>query len=789
MSTERSRDDELDLSACAEEPIHIPGAIQPHGLLLVLTEPELEAVQVSENVEGVLGRGCEEVLGRRVEHLFAEPRAEQLRAQLATAGANYSAPLTVAVDVEPAGQLWFDALCHRHQGLLIVELENARPSREDTQLGQQGLGHQAGALHAQLLGGAFGKLGAASDLVQMCEFIAREVRDITGFDRVMVYRFHEDKHGEVIAEARAEEVDSFLGLHYPASDIPAQARRLYRLNWLRLIADVDYEPARLVPRQNPHTGATLDMSHTGLRSVSPIHLKYLQNMGVGASMSISLLEGDELWGLIACHHRSAKFVPPAVRSACELLGTVLSLQLATRELTENTLRRARLQTLQAELLRSVAEHRTVLGMAQNRQNTLLDFADATGAVIQFDGQCRSVGSTPDDDFIDALIEWVCERADDAVWHTDHLSAAYPPAREHIDTASGLLAIILSRTAGDVVLFFRPEVVRTVDWAGNPNKPVDKEPIDKEPIDNKPVEAGAVATVGDMQMLTPRKSFESWKETVCERSIAFSEAEVDSARQLHNSLLTHIIERAQELAEVNKELERRNEDLESFAYVASHDLKEPLRSLRGYAQYLDRECCDTLDEHAQSKVQGMLRLTQRMDSLLDSLLHYSQVAQSEIQREPIDLNRLLDEALEILDQRCEESGADIRVPRPLPQVEGVHVRVREVLVNLIGNALKYTDETDAIVEVGYQTPEEHGEEGPLRIYVRDNGIGIKARYHERVFELFRRLHERDAYGGGAGAGLTIVKKIVEQHGGRIWVDSEFGEGTTFYFTLEPEPKGG
>ncbi|MFW6057874.1 MAG: ATP-binding protein, partial [Persicimonas sp.] len=748
MSTERSRDDELDLSACAEEPIHIPGAIQPHGLLLVLTEPDLEVVQVSENIDDLLGRAGEEVLGRGVEHLVAEPRVEQLRAQLGTAGANYSAPLAVAVDVEPAGRLWFDAICHRHQGLLIVELENSRPSREDT-----GLGERAGALHAQLLGGAFGKLGAGGDLEQMCNFITREVRDVTGFDRVMLYRFHEDNHGEVIAEARAEQMDSFLGLHYPASDIPAQARRLYRINWLRLIADVDYEPARLVPRQNPHTGATLDMSHTGLRSVSPIHLKYLENMDVGASMSISLLDGDELWGLIACHHRSAKFVPHVVRSACELLGVVLSLQLATRQFTENTLRRARLQTLQAELLRCVAQHRTVLGLAQNCENTLLEFADATGAVVQFDGQCRTVGSTPDDDFIDGLIDWLCEREHDAVWHTDHLSAAYPPAREHIDTASGLLAVILSRAAGDVVLFFRPELVRTVDWAGDPNKPVENRPV--EPAD-------------EAEVLTPRKSFDLWKETVREQSSAFSEAEVDSARQLHNSLLTHIIERARELAQINEELERRNEDLESFAYVASHDLKEPLRSLRGYAQYLDRECCETLDERAQSKVQGMLRLTQRMDSLLDSLLHYAQVAKSEIQREPIDLNRLLDEALEILDQRREESGADIRVPRRLPQVEGVRVRVREVLVNLIGNALKYTDESDAFVEIGYQTPEEHGEEGPLRIYVCDNGIGIKSRYHERIFELFRRLHERDAYGGGAGAGLAIVKKIVEQHGGRIWV---------------------
>ncbi|MFW5967857.1 MAG: ATP-binding protein, partial [Persicimonas sp.] len=751
--------DDLDLSACAEEPIHIPGAIQPHGILLALTDADLEIVQVSENVEDLLGRTCRELLGERLERLFVEPGAERLRSQLRAPRLDYSAALAVAVELEPAGRIWFDAICHRHQGLVIVELENARTSRED-----EAVGSQAGALHARLLGSVFGELGDAAGLEQMCSYVAQQVREVTGFDRVMLYRFHEDMHGEVIAEARAEGMDSFLGLHYPASDIPEQARRLYRLNWLRLIADVDYVPARLVPAENPCTGATLDMSHSELRSVSPVHLQYLENMGVGASMSISLLEGDRLWGLIACHHRSPKFVPHAVRSACELLGVMLSLQLATHEFTEETLRRGRLQTLHAELLRSVAEHRSILGMAEDRHDALLDFADATGAVVQFDGERRAVGDTPDDGFIDGLIDWLCDRADDGVWHTDQLSAEYAPASRVAEVASGLLAILLSPTSGDVVLFFRPEVVRTVDWAGNPRKPVER------------------TDGGDK--LTPRESFERWKETVCDEATPFSEAEIESARRLRSSLLTHIVERAQEIARLNKELEQRSEELESFAYVASHDLKEPLRSLKGHAQYLDREHGENLDERAQSRVQGMVQLTERMASLLDSLLHYSKVSTADIDREPVDLNEVLEEALEILDKRRRESGAAIRVPRPLPAVGGVRSRVREVFVNLIGNALKYNDKPDAFVEIGYQTPREHGEGGPTRFYVRDNGIGIKERYHERIFELFRRLHPRDAYGGGTGAGLTIVERIVERHGGRIWVHSTPGEGTTFYFTLEP-----
>ena len=289
-------------------------------------------------------------------------------------------------------------------------------------------------------------------------------------------------------------------------------------------------------------------------------------------------------------------------------------------------------------------------------------------------------------------------------------------------------------------------------------------------------------------LTPRRSFALWQQTVAYKSLAWKAGHSAIASELRNALIVFIIERAQELTRVNQQLQQRNSELDSFAYVASHDLKEPLRGINSYAFYLSENYQTQLDSEAQARLQSLMRLTRRMDDLLDSLLHFSRVGRTDMQREAVDLNEVLDEALEMISARREETGGEIRVPRPLPVVECDRMRIREVFTNLLSNGLKYNDKAVRWVEVGYQTPPQASPQaslgnGPVQFYIRDNGIGIKSRYHEQVFQMFKRLHGREQFGGGTGAGLTITQKIIERHGGRIWVESVYGEGSTFYFTLQ------
>ena len=282
-------------------------------------------------------------------------------------------------------------------------------------------------------------------------------------------------------------------------------------------------------------------------------------------------------------------------------------------------------------------------------------------------------------------------------------------------------------------------------------------------------------------LSPRRSFAEWQQTVRGRSRPWHPGEIAAARQLRQLLLESVLR--QDIQALNDELQRSNEELDSFAYIASHDLKEPLRGIHNYSAMLSEDYAEQLDEEGQERLGTLMRLSQRMDTLLESLLYYSRVGRLELKIRPVDLQALLDEVLEGLALRVRETGAEIRIPQPLPTLPCDGVRAGEVFHNLIGNALKYNDKADPWVEIGWREEPD----APVVFYVRDNGIGIKHRHRETVFRIFKRLHARDAYGGGTGAGLTIVQRIIERHGGRIWLESEPGMGTTFFFTLTEDAR--
>lgn len=752
-----------DLSSCDREPIHIPGRIQPYGVLFALQEPDLTICQLSANCADHVGLSPQQLLHQPISVLFEPATCPVLTKALREAKATESTFLTIPITVQDQPYL-FDGLVRRLPNCLLLELENRRPIHGAQWPDQGAFDHQF-----ILVSRTIARLQATTGLRDACHILVQEVRNFTDFDRVMIYKFHKDGHGEVIAEARAPDQESFLGLHYPASDIPQQARRLYIQNWLRIIADVNYTPAPLIPTINPITNAPLDLSHAVLRSVSPVHLQYLQNMGVTASMSISLVHEGQLWGLIACHNRTPKQLTYQTRTACELLGVVMSLQLVTKELGEDATEETRRRQIYARLLHAVAEDGLIEGLTADGQD-LLALTEAEGAAVLFEDECKLVGATPPLAAIRALVAWLQQQPPNhdsyaPIFQSNSLSTLYPPAADFRESASGLLAIPLAKAQGGYLLFFRPEVIQVVNWGGNPNKPV---------------EVGADGAGS----LTPRKSFALWQETVERQSIPWKNGHSAIARDLRNALIVFIIERAQELARVNQELTRRNHELDSFAYVASHDLKEPLRGINSYAFYLRENYEDKLDSEARARLHGLMRLTQRMDDLLDSLLHFSRVGRTDMQPEMVDLNEVLEEAIEMISARREETGGAIRIPRPLPILECDRMRVREVFTNLLSNALKYNNKVDKWVEVGYQAIEGNH---PTQFYVRDNGIGIKSRYYDQVFQMFKRLHSRDQFGGGTGAGLTITQKIIERHGGRIWVESVYGEGSTFYFTLHAQPE--
>ncbi|MBC1241203.1 ATP-binding protein [Nostoc sp. 2RC] len=745
------------------KPIHLPGSIQPHGVLLALNT-QLEIVQVSDNTPEYLGKEPENLLNQPLNCLFDSKKVELVE-QCLGKKIGISNGFRVLINTDN-GQRYFDAIVHRTQEAVIVELEPTDSESEVSFLG----------FH-ELVGEAIAKMQSTSNLIEFLHIAAEKLQEIIGFHRVMVYQFDESGAGSVVVEVKGEDLSPYLGLHYPATDIPAQARELYTRSLLRFIPDLTVEAVKLVPGQN------LDLSYSVLRSFDSCCIEYHQNMGVTSLLVISLIQEQKLWGLISCHHQTPKYLSYEVRKMCEFLGQIVSSELAHKISHSEWDYEVKLKSLQSEFLKSISQADNFIDALIKPEIRLLDLVSASGAAICLDNEVTLVGATPNIDQVRALIEWADTQVHDNLFSTDSLPKLYPEALIFKDTASGLLLLRISQVRRYYILWFRPEVIQTVNWAGNPNESIQ-------------------AQADGSLTLSVRKSFAAWQETVRLTSLPWRPCELDSALSLRNAIVGIVLSKADELAKINLELERSNQELASFAYAASHDLKEPLRGIYNFSTVLLEDYDEILDDDGVECLQTVVSLSVRMETLINALLRLSQLGQAQLREQATDLNELVAQVIEVFRASQHNSGLmDIRIPRPLPIVECDRVLVNEVFSNLIGNAFKYNDKAEKWVEIGYFSGDREqgrwggGEPLPLEplvpiphapcpiFYVRDNGIGIPQHHLETIFRLFKRLHSQEKYGGGAGAGLAIVKKIVELHNGQIWVESAVGIGSIFYFTLE------
>lgn len=743
----------VDLENCDRETIHAPGLIQPHGAMLVLRPADFAVLQASENMAALFGVSAPDAIRAGLAGLLGAAQADPTIAAIVRAGDRLArGPLYVArIFGGPAGQA-FDAIAHRAGDVLILEFETVAdpPVRVPT------------PRPLNLLSDVTAGIAMLKSTTSLSDFLGlavTQIRHFSGFDRVMAYRFAEDGSGEVLAEARRDDLGAYLGMHFPASDIPAPARRLFALSWLRHLPNVDYVPVRLHPADPP-----VDMSRAILRHVSVMYSSYLKNMNVQATMVMPVMKAGHLWGLVSCMHHSAPLhVPSETRAATELIANIMSSMLAEQEDRDTASYRHRMSDaiagLDRQMAREAAYHRGLVG----GEVDLLGWLDAPGAALVANDDIVLFGQTPTETEVRGIAGWLSGRdMAGPAFATDRLPHLYPAAETFKATASGLLAARLIPGKPDFVMWFRPELIHTVAWAGDPRKPVQIDVVDGQ------------------ARLTPRVSFDLWKMSVLGRSAPWLPCEIDAAAALRQTIAEAILIR------LNENLRRSNTELESFAFVASHDLKEPLRGIHNFATFLQRSADAKLSEEERGRIATILRLTLRMEDLTDALLQYSRVGRTDFFIESVDLNVLLAETLAPIGPRITELGAIIRMPRPLPTILSDRARLAEVFSNLIVNALKYSDRPagECDIEIGWRDAG-----GAREFYVRDNGIGIAAKNLEKVFQIFRRLHGRDEYGGGSGAGLVIARRIVERLGGRLWAESAGpGMGTTFLFTLGEVPGG-
>lgn len=486
-----------DSEFCGSLPIHLTNLIQPYGVLLVIDKDNLNIIQASENTSAVFSRPVTEVVGQSLESFIGNDAIETLRAKL---GDEFSNKIPSVWQINGVGHV---VLVHSTPKYILVEID-ASPHEGDPQ--------DEFIKVYQELKYVMTAIEGAANLEIACKVAASELKRISGFDKVMIYKFDEEWNGYVIAESGQPDMESYFQFTFPASDIPKQARQLYLKNPYRFIPDRNYSPVKLYPVVNPITNSFIDLSDCNLRSVPAVHVEYLGNMGVTASMSTRILYCDELWGLIACHHKTAKHMSYEMCSVFEILSAIISIKITSLQNQEHASRQNFISATWTRIVESVYRSEDLYGnlLAPDGAMKLLN---ATGIVLAKGNKFRCAGISPDETALDELLLWLHTRELRRVWATDSLRAEYEYAKDFNGEASGMLVIPINFTKDHYLILFRPEKIRIINWGGNPDDRIQFEQNEKN--------------------YHPRNSFKQWQQKVKGISLPWRREELNAAETLRS----------------------------------------------------------------------------------------------------------------------------------------------------------------------------------------------------------------------------------------------------------------
>lgn len=732
----------IDLSNCDNEPIHIPGQIQSHGFLIA-TDHNLIITYHSENIHEFLKGLPEDLLGRSIqdiESIIGENEPPNFINQLITFGKTNGFDQTNPFATDIQGKSFYLIIAPSATSYLL-EFE---PTLSDLKTDIQ-----------KMIGRSISEMLADKDINNLLVNTASQVKTVIGYDRVMVYRFAADGHGEVVSEAKNSDLEPWLGLHFPASDIPKQARELYKLNLTRLIADVYTIPSKIVSTRQ-YSQEALDLTHSQLRAVSPMHIQYLKNMGVHSSFSISLIYKGELWGLIACHNYSPRFIDYKARESAKLIGQILSSALEFRQEEANKHLYDRLMANVDALSKLMFKYTSIDEALTGQYVTLIDAVEATGAVLAYENHVSKLGTTPDDEQLQQLLKWIRANVTETFYYTNELPDLYPEAAAYKHAASGIMVLTLSHDLSEYIIWFKPEHIETIVWAGNPEKAVE------------------ISNDGTLK-ISPRHSFEAWAQQVSGKSKPWADEEIKSAMRLKAEVSYAINQKAGAIRMLNERLKQAYEELDTFSFTISHDLKNPLSTIKGYAQMLARD--STLQPRVHETLNRISNRVDKMNAMINEVLDYSRIGRQDISPVDVDVSNIVNDHIKDLKVGYNADNLKVNIGR-MPVVQGDPVMLSQVFANLLSNAIKYSME-QPVPTIHIEGKEE---ETGIVYSIKDNGVGIDIKHLPRIFELFKRM-DNVQHIEGSGVGLAIVKRIVEKHNGKIWVDSQLGKGSTFFVAFK------
>ncbi|MEC8009659.1 MAG: ATP-binding protein [Pseudomonadota bacterium] len=750
MTTHKSQDqfteEELQaaLKTCAQEPIHIPGSIQPYGIALVTDENCERVLGGSQNTADILKTNIDELFNANLESILGKENCHKLRKVVS------STPLQPiqSMRIKLHDNL-VDLNAQRINDLILIEMEIV-PDNDlsiDTEYVYR---------HLSNLSSDFKK---TSNIQELYDYVVANVKQATGYDRVMLYKFDEKWNGEVVAEALEENVESYLGLKYPASDIPEQARNLYTKSYIRIIADVNYQPSQIVVTDEIKSQCPLDMTFSTLRSVSPIHLQYLANMDVGATMTISVIQNGHLWGLIACHHLQPKYVSCRVRMLCELMGhtfsSLLSSHLDMHQKEENALRTILIEKLESSLIQTgdvteVFERKMELTLSVLKADSL--FMTSNGKVIRHSNEQSNLY---DDIVITSLVKFL--RADNPhnVFSTRDISEHVGHIENLKSLKGGVLAVPIKSACDDYLIWLKKPERETINWAGGQVKSIEK------------TKAGF--------RLQPRSSFKLWQEEIEQASTPWTKDDIDTALRIVRIILEH----EKNLADFA------NNAKSAFLADMSHEIRTPMNTIIGVASILDRD--NTLSDKQKKLVKTLNISSEALLDLINDLLDLSKIEDKmlELVQAKFSMKKLLEEVRSIMNVKAQEKDIVLNIKLAAKDDSmnyiGDEKRIKQILLNLVSNAIKFTEH--GFVQILVQTEAFNEGIHNVSISVRDTGIGMTKEQIEKIFNKFSQAEADTSHKfGGTGLGLAISKSLANLMEGDITVESQINLGSNFKLTL-------
>ena len=741
----------VNLSDCDVEPLRRIQVVQAHACVIAIDRDTFVIEQISDNAEHFIGKPAAELLGQDLSVLWEADIIGLIRQGIRRDDFASVNPIRTYLKRGPDTYAYQLAVSptDRH---FVIEVEPAESNFQT-------------AAFQQRLGRAVEAIQGLKDFGRMFAQAAYIVKSITGFDRVMIYRFDDAYNGEVIAESREEHLEPFLHLRYPASDIPKTSRDIYHDNQIRMIADTVAEPSEMVYADHVPADGVMDMTPVAARGMSPVHREYLRNIDVRATCSLAVIIDGKLWGLIAMHHyRGPRYLDYEMRSFLKFLGKVLSGHIALQSASEYRNRILEVNVVRSQLGEQISDS-VDLGAALTNEGaySVLDIVTGTqGAAVSVEGKLYTTGRTPDETHVERLAAWVASNHDDPLYFaSSKLSDGYEQAHEFAEDACGVLLLWLEKDRREYIMWFREEIVRQVKWGGSP---------DKE----------RVGTADGGYRLSPSRSFQRYTEIVRGSCEPWTDAQVDAALALRSHVKDVVMRRYQQVKRVNAELADAYREMETFSYTVSHDLRAPLRGISGYAEIILEDYGDQLDEEGREMLVSIRENTDRMNVFINELLEMSKVGVSELDVREVDLGQIARGAFAQLRPAYAERDVEFALAPDLPPVMADSRLMTVAIGNLLSNAIKYSyNQPSARVEFGY-VPDHAGRRGPV-FYVRDNGIGFDEAHASSLFEMFTRLNV-DSRVEGNGVGLALVHRVIAKHQGEIWAESQTGKGATFYFSL-------